>query len=353
MKAAYLRKPGQMDVRTAADPSLSRSHDVLLRINYVGLCGSDYHYFRTGRIGNQVIKAPLIIGHECTATVVETGIDVRTFGKADRVAIEPAVPCGQCDQCLAGRQHTCRHLVFMGCPGQLNGAMCEYLVMPAANCFPVPDTLDSRTAVMVEPLSIALYAWRFLKTEKIRDVAVLGCGPIGLCIIQTGLKLYNIRPVVSDPIDQREALGILFGAKEAVPQTHSAGTRIPFECDAVFECCGQLDAVHQAIHLLRPGGHLVIVGIPEVDAWTLDPHLLRRKEITIHHVRRQNGCMQAALDFCAVHQNELRRMITHQFSIGEVQTAFELAAGYRDGAVKVVVEVSDSRSKNKDQRPKK
>jgi L-iditol 2-dehydrogenase len=339
LKAAYLRKPGQVDVRIVADPLLSGHYNVLLRVDYVGLCGSDYHYFRTGRIGDQNIKTPFIIGHECTATVLETGNGVRAFGKTDRVAVEPAVPCGQCDQCLAARPHTCRRLVFMGCPEQLNGALCEYLVMPAANCYPVPDALDSRTGVLIEPLSIALYAWRFLRTEQIRDVVILGCGPIGLCILQTGLKLYNIRPFVFDPITQRKALAISFGAEETDVPSHAAGAAVSAECDAVFECCGQPDAMNQAIDMLRPGGHLVVVGIPESDVLTFDPHLLRRKEITIHHVRRQNGCMEEAINFCVLHQKELNRLITHQFPIDEVQSAFELAANYRNGAVKVLVKV--------------
>ena len=143
MKAAYLYQPGQLDVRFAPDPSLSGDTDVLLKVDYVGLCGSDYHYFRTGRIGSQVIEDPLIIGHECTATIFETKKSIRTAFKNDRVVIDPAIACGHCDQCLTGRPHTCRHLVFMGSPGQLNGALCEYLVMPAANCHPLPDNLDS------------------------------------------------------------------------------------------------------------------------------------------------------------------------------------------------------------------
>ena len=339
MKAAYLCQPGQLTVRTAADPSISRDTDVLLRNDYAGLCGSDYHYFRTGRIGSQIIEQPFIIGHECTATIFETGKSVRTAFNNDRVVIDPAIACGHCDQCLTGRPHTCRRLLFMGSPGQLIGALCEYSVMPAANCHTLPDNLDSRTAVMVEPLSIALYAWRFLKIKQIKNAAVLGCGPIGLCVLLTGRELYHIRLAVSDPIARRQSLGISLGAAEPAPPSDSSGIPVSSEFDAVFECCGQADALLHAIRLLRPGGHLVVAGIPEVDEWRFDPHLLRRKEITIHHVRRQNGCMRQAIDFCVQHQGELNRLITHQFPIDDVQTAFELASNYRDGAVKVVVEV--------------
>src|SRR6188768_856013 len=183
MKAVYLTAPGQFSTRDVADPEINGPMDVRLRLGAVGVCGSDLHYYRTGRIGNQVLSSPWIMGHECTAVVESVGPDVRGLAPGDRVAVDPLIACGRCDQCRSGRANTCRQQRFLGCPNQQHGCMCDLLVMPAECCFVVPPQLSAGSAVMVEPFAIALHAQRSWADPAGKAVGVLGAGPVGLCVL--------------------------------------------------------------------------------------------------------------------------------------------------------------------------
>ncbi|MBN1782453.1 alcohol dehydrogenase catalytic domain-containing protein [bacterium] len=339
MKAAMLTGPGHFDIRTVPDVRITHASQVLVRVDYAGICGSDLHYYRTGRIGDQVIHDPFVIGHECTGTVIGTGGAVRNLQSGDRVVIEPAVSCGICDQCRTGRPHTCRQLAFLGCPGQLNGAFTEFLIMPESNCLRLSPDLPSVTAVFAEPLSIALYAWEFIKTTRVRQIGILGAGPIGLSILLIASENPDLQTVVTDKVEARLNAALSLGAGRAVrPDILDDASGTPIECDAVFECCGQQEAIDQAVHLLKPGGHLVIVGIPEITHIQCDIHNFRRKEITIHNVRRQNGMMHRAVDFCLNHQNRIEPLISQPFSLEQVQKAFHITEGYKDGIIKAVID---------------
>ncbi len=158
MKAACFTALREIELREVAPPKLSRPGDVLVRIDRVGVCGSDVHYYVHGRIGSQVVRYPATIGHECSGTIVEVGTAAGRLAPGDRVAIDPAIVCGECDQCRGGRSNTCRRIRFMGSPGQAPGAIAEFSVLPAENCFKIPDAMTLDQAALVEPLSIGVYA---------------------------------------------------------------------------------------------------------------------------------------------------------------------------------------------------
>ncbi|HDQ45522.1 MAG TPA: hypothetical protein ENN17_08510 [bacterium] len=337
MKAAMLTAPGRIEIREVPDKPLRADTDVRIRIDFGGICGSDLHYFRTGRIGEQVVAGPLVVGHECTGTVLETGKAVTAVRPGERVAVEPAVSCGRCDQCRTGRPNTCRRVQFMGCPGQLDGALVENIVMPETNCLPLPPELSSGTAVFSEPVSIALYAWRFLKGLDIRTVGILGAGPIGLAVLMAARERAGVRALVTDPLDARLSAAKALGADWTAGPQETDVPDAPEEFDAVFECCGREEAIARAARLLKPGGHLVIVGIPETEFFRIDLHGLRRDEITLYNVRRQNGCLEEAIGLCTRRRKEIDGLITHSFPLDAAQQAFDLAEGYRDGVIKSVI----------------
>ena len=168
---------------TPPSPRSRRPDDVLLQIDRVGICGSDVHYYLEGRIGNQILQYPATLGHECSGTVLETGSAVQGLKAGDRVAVDPAFPCGACDQCLSGRAHTCRRLLFMGSPGQAPGAAAERYVAPAACCAAIPASMSLDEAMLVEPLSIGLHAVRLSQLAAGMKIAILGAGPIGLSVL--------------------------------------------------------------------------------------------------------------------------------------------------------------------------
>ena len=178
MKAAYLTGRRQVELREAPKPGGPGPGQVLLRVNTVGVCGSDMHYYTQGRIGPQVVQYPHIVGHECAATVVAVGGGVEHLSFGQRVAVDPLVPCGRCDQCRNHRKHTCRNQRFLGNPGQLSGALVESLLMPGECCFPVPDSLDDDQTAIVEPLSIGLYTAGMGQLVQGASAGIVGSGPI-------------------------------------------------------------------------------------------------------------------------------------------------------------------------------
>lgn len=342
MKAAFLTAPREMEIRELPSPKLANPNDVLLRIDRVGVCGSDIHYYTTGRIGSAVVKYPFIMGHECAGTILETGSAVRKLQVRQRVAIDPLVSCGECDQCRQGRMHTCRNQRFLGLPGQLPGALVEYLVLPGECCYPIPDSMTSDQAVVVEPLSIGLYAQRMSHLEQGAKVAILGSGPIGLCTLLACRAAAHCTTYVTDLIDDRLKLAVRCGATwvgnpEKIDVVKTIRESEPQGVDYVFECAGKQETANQAIELLKPGGTLLIVGIPEFDRISFPIHTLRRKEITIKNVRRQNQCIADAVDLVARGSINIDPLITHHFPFDEAKAALDLVAAYRDGVIKALI----------------
>jgi len=342
MRAAVLEGVRHVAMRDVPEPAIHKDHDVLLSVDAVGMCGSDIHYYTLGRIGSQVVKYPFIVGHEFGGTVLSTGCAVTRVRPGDRVAVDPAMPCFACDQCLAGRFHTCRNMPFLGCPGQASGCLCERIVMPETSCFAVPADFSAEDAALIEPLSIGCYAVKLAGVVRGSRVAIQGCGPIGLSILLAARQAGVASVTVSEPLAYRRAAALRLGADSAVAPDelpkHLAENE-PLGLDFVFECCGKQEAMDQAVPLLTPGGTLLLVGIPEADRVSFSIDLLRRKEIRIQNVRRQNECVGAAIALLT-RQPAARAMITHRFEAERTAEAFETVAGYRDGVIKAMVRFS-------------
>ena len=342
MKRIVLSEPGKFSVTDAPVPDIKGDEDVLIRVSAVGICGSDMHYFRTGRIGDQIISYPFTPGHECAGVVEKAGAGVQRVQPGDRIAIDPAISCGTCDQCREGREHTCRNLVFMGNPAEKEGGLQEYIVMPERCCFKLPENVSVRDGIIVEPLTIALHAVGFDRDPG--NIAILGFGPIGISISQVLRFQYpGARICVTDKIDDRleraGKLGAEWTGNPVRQDVVEAMIRLyPLGFDTVYECCGQQEAIDQAVKLLKPGGQLIIVGIPEADDLVFDAHLIRRKEITIQNVRRQNGRFEQALELLQARRLDPDDLITHTYKPDQIQQAFDLVAGYRDGVIKAVID---------------
>jgi L-iditol 2-dehydrogenase len=345
MQAAQLTGPRSIAVREVPLPQLPDDGGVLLKVGAVGICGSDVHYYLHGRIGNQVVEYPFTIGHECTGTVEMCGPLAGALAPGDRVAVDPAVSCGECDQCRAGRPHTCRSLRFLGCPGQLPGCLSEYIVMPAHNCFKLPDRLSLRQGVLAEPLAIGVYAAGFLEDAKPKAIGILGTGPIGLSVLLAaqagGVETVYVTDKVEDRLQAALKAGAAWAASPDDTDIVSGILGREQGLDAVFECCGDPEALDQAVEILNPGGTLFILGVPETDRVAFDIHGLRRKEIRIQNIRRQNGCTQKALDLMAGGAIDAAFMATHTFALAETGKALELAAGYADGVIKAVIDLKE------------
>lgn len=343
MKAAVLTGLNALALRDAPIPEIKRPDDVLLKMAVVGVCGSDVHYYREGRIGCQVVRYPFAVGHECSAVVERVGPAVTRVRPGDRVAVEPAISCGTCDQCLVGRVHTCRAIRFLGCPDQ-EGCLAEFIVMPQDCCLRIAPALTLEQAALAEPLSIGLYAVRRALPLKGARVGILGSGPIGLSVLLCA-RMFGAHAVyMTDKINARLAVAQKAGATwtgnpDAGDIVAEIGMREPLLLDAVFECCGEQSAIDQAVALLKPGGILMLVGIPEIERIAFAIDQARRKELCLRNVRRQCASFEPAL--ALMEQGLLKPdfMITHRFGLDQTGSAFELVAGYRDGVVKALIKL--------------
>ncbi len=342
MQALRLTALRRLEVMEVPDPCLHNADDVLLRMAAVGVCGSDVHYYTTGRIGSQVVQYPFTLGHECAAAVERVGTAVRHLRPGDRVAVDPAMHCGECDQCRLGRPHTCRKLRFLGCPGQAEGCLSERLVMPAHCCLRLDDKMSAGQGALSEPLAIGLYAARGALPLKGARVGVLGCGPIGLSVIRCAQLLGAGEIYAADPLDYRrraaQAAGAHWTGRPEDALADKIKTRVPGGLDAVFECCGQQSAVDQALEMICPGGRLMLIGIPEVDQIALTIDRARRAEVRVLNVRRQCGCTAATLALMAGGLLDVDFMVTHRFPLARAAEAFELVAGYRGGVIKAMID---------------
>lgn len=343
MKVMMLTGIEEMEMREVPDPLIVKDTDVLIKMKVIGVCGSDVHYYKSGKIGSQIVKYPFPVGHEAAGQVVKTGSAVKRVKPGDRIAIEPAMPCWECDQCKAGRTHTCRNLKFLGCPGQADGCLSEYIIMPETSCFPIPDSMSYDEAAISEPLAIGLYAVNGSIPMNGAKIGILGFGPIGMSVLLPALSLGAEAAYVTDKIDDRLAIAKQNGAVyTGNPDTQDIVSEIsdaePGLLDVVFECCGQQEAVDQAIDILKPGGKLMIIGIPEFERWSFPVDKMRHKEITVQNVRRQNETLDKTLEMISSGHVNVHPMATHRFTFDETRSAFELVSGYKDGVMKAMID---------------
>jgi L-iditol 2-dehydrogenase len=345
MKAMMLTGIRQMEIKDVPDPVIKNPKDVKIKMSVLGICGSDIHYYTQGQIGSQKVIYPFSVGHEGAGIVVETGLAVKRVKPGDVIAIDPAMPCYECDQCRAGRYHTCRKLKFLGCPGQADGALSEYIVMPEKSCFPLSGNLKPDHGSISEPLAIGVYSVTKAGGVKGLKIGILGFGPIGMSVLLAA-KAQGVDSIyVTDKINERLAIALKEGASyTGNPLKENIADQIekrePLGLDIVFECCGQQEALDQAVDVMKPGGKIMVVGIPEFSTWSINVENTRRREIMIKFIRRQVDCVKSALEMMDSGDIDIKNMVTHRFPFDRTKEAFDLVADYRDGVMKAMIDFS-------------
>ncbi len=302
-------------------------------------------FYTTGRIGSQIVQYPFAVGHEGAGIVKKTGKSVTRVKPGDRIAIEPAMPCFECDQCRAGRENTCRNLRFLGCPGQAEGCLCEYILIPETSCIPIPDHMSFDEAAISEPLAIGLYGVKRSMPVSDMNIAVLGFGPVGMSVMLIAKAMGAKKIYVTDKLDYRLKIAgssgaYLSGNPDKEDVVRKIVDQIPEELDVVFECCGQHEAMENAINMVKPGGKIMIIGIPEFDNWSLRTDKMRRKEITTINVRRQNHCAEEAIQMLAAKAVDVSNMVSHRFKLEHSKKAFELVTLYGDQVMKAMIDIN-------------
>ncbi len=315
MKVVRLHAVGDVRVHDVPAPTPGLE-EALVRVTAVGLCGSDLHWFGEAGIGDARLARPLVLGHEF-AGVSETG---------QRVAVDPAIPCGVCEFCREGDPNLCLALRFAGHSTD-DGGLREWLAWPRRCLFPIPDSLSEADGAMLEPLGVALHAVDLGKVRPGLRVGVFGCGPIGLLVMQVARVAGATDVFVTEPLAHRLDAARQLGAKEWTPGQ---------EVEVAFECAGENGAVEDAIAAAKPGGRVILVGIPGEDRTSFTASIARRKGLTIKLSRRMKHTYPRAIRLVESGLVDVRSLVTHRFPLEKTADAFAVAQ--RREGLKVIVE---------------
>ena len=333
MLVARLHRVGELRLGSEPVPAPGPGTS-LVRVRAVGICGSDLHWWGEAGIGDAVLDHPLVLGHEA-AGIIEDGPR-----RGERVAIDPAIPCGVCRCCLDGYRNLCTRIVFAGHGGQ-DGFMREFVAWPSARLHRLPDELSDAEGAVLEPLGVAIHALDLGHLRIGATAAVVGCGPIGLLLVQL-LRSAGAVPVVGvDPLAHRRDAARRYGA-EAVVDPAALGAETALRelahggVDTAFEIAGTDEAVQLAMAAVRPGGRVVLAGIPRDDWTRFRASIARRKGLTIAMVRRMNEVYPRAIDLAVRGRVDLAPLVTHRFPLAAAAEAFQLAEQRR--GLKVIIE---------------
>lgn len=342
MQAAVLHGIRDLRIEAVRRPSPGPG-EVLLKMAAVGVCGSDVHYYLDGGIGSAVVTEPIIMGHEPSAYVAGLGEGVEGLEVGQLVAIEPAIHCGHCEMCLTGHPNLCPNVRFCGTP-PINGVFSEYAVMPAHNCTPLPDGFTPTEGALLEPLGVAIHTVDLSHIRVGQTIAVLGAGPIGLLIAAVAKAAGAGQILMTEPVAERRTFALDYIADavfnpdeedvvaEVLRATNGRGV------DIAFEAAGAQETPQNGVDMLRPGGTLVLCGIPSgEDTLVLTASEARRKGLTIKMVRRMKFVYPRGILMVQRGMVDLKAIATHLLPLADLPAAFEMVANYRDGVIRAVV----------------
>jgi len=330
MRVIRLHGPNQLKMHNEPNP-VPGINEELLKVTAVGVCGSDLHWFKEGGIGDAVLNHPLVLGHEFSA--------IRSNGQ--RVAVDPCVPCGKCRYCLEGNPNLCPYHYFAG-HGEHDGALREWIAWPSRYLFPIPDNLSDIESAMLEPLGIAIHATDLGHLKPGLTVGVFGCGPIGQLIIQLARLSGATQIIATDRLIHRLDFALQSSATHTylVQDNERDAEMWAFTreegLDIVFEVAGENSAVETAVALSRPGGQVVLVGIPSDDRTSFNASVARRKGLTFRTVRRMKHTYPRAIRLVESGLINVRSLVTHQYSMDSFDQAFSSALR-REGLKTVII----------------
>ena len=347
MKVAVMLGIGKMGFEERDIPKV-KENEVLVKLEYVGICGSDLHYYETGAIGDYVVEPPFVLGHEPGGTVVEVGKNVKNLKVGDRVALEPGKTCGHCEFCKTGRYNLCPDVVFFATP-PVDGVFQEYVAHEAALCFKLPDNVSTLEGALIEPLAVGFHAAIQGDAHLGQRAVVMGAGCIGL-VSMMALKARGVSEVyVVDIMEKRldkalelGATGVINGAKEDVLEkvnelTDGAGM------DLVIETAGTEITTRQAIHMAKKGSNIVLVGYRKSGEMTLPMSLVLDKELTFKTVFRYRHIYPIAIDAVAAGKVNLKGIVTDIFGLDEAQKAMDYSVNNKADIVKAVIQIEQEK----------
>jgi L-iditol 2-dehydrogenase len=333
--AAVMPEVGHIEIKDVGEPTPG-PRDAIVRIEAVGVCGSDTAYYTVGYIGDYVVNGPIVLGHECAGEVVAVGPDVTRVRPGDRVAIEPGKPCRDCRECMAGRYHLCPDLVFLATP-PYDGSLVERMSIDERQLFPIPSEMSYEEGALCEPLSVGIWACRRAHLEPGDRVLVTGAGPVGLLAAQVarafGADSVTVADIAPFRLDMARGLGF---------ETEVAGEGTSRDFDVLLECSGAPTALADGLWRLRTNGRAAMVGMPKQDV-TLALSRLNVNELSIGLVNRYAHTWPTAIDLVASGRVDVASLVTHRFPLDETADALMLAKHVPDSVKAVITPQTGSR----------
>jgi L-iditol 2-dehydrogenase len=316
--------------------------EVQVRVNAVGICGSDLHSYAEGAIGDTPCEYPMVLGHEPAGTVLKTGAGVGGWSRGDRAALEPALYCYHCEFCRSGRHNICANIRFLSNPGA-PGFFREFVNLPVANLLAIPPALSHDLATIVEPLAVAMHSMKFAAIQPGETVAVFGAGPIGLLTLACLKAAGAGRIWAVEPVSHRRELALQMGANAALdPAQLDAARQILADTahrgvDCAIDCAAREDTTNAAIRAARNGGRVVLTGIHSAAFVPFEVSPMRRKELAIFNVRRSCHESHEALSMLTSQMSLFAPLVTHTRPLDALPAAFTLTEHYADGVGKMVI----------------
>ena len=345
MKTAVMLGIGKMGFEEREIPQV-KEDEVLVKLEYVGICGSDLHYYESGAIGDYVVKPPFVLGHEPGGTVVEVGRNVKHLKAGDRVALEPGKTCGHCEFCKTGRYNLCPDVVFFATP-PVDGVFQEYVAHEADLCFKLPDNVSTMQGALIEPLAVGFHAAMQGGARAGQTAVVMGAGCIGL-VTMMALKAMGVTKVYTvDIMEKRLQKALELGADGVI----NAGQADAVEevrkltdgkgCDLVIETAGTQATTVQAIRMTKKGAAIVLVGYSKSGEMTLPMSLALDKELTFKTGFRYRHIYPMAIEAVAAGKVNLKGIVTDVFGLGEVQKAMDYSVSNKADIVKAVIRIAE------------
>lgn len=342
MKVIYLTRPGKMEIVEEPVPKPA-SGQVLVKIEYNGICGSDVHFFKDGRVGDCVLQDKFVLGHEVSGTVVELGEGADGLQVGDRVALEPGYSCGKCEFCKTGRYNLCPDVRFFAAP-PVSGALQEYVVHPADMCFKLPDNVSTMEGALVEPLSVGLHAAALGSVGLGQSVVILGAGCIGLVTMLAAKARGASNIIVVDLHEKRLEFAREMGADHTIhAQSEDVLKRIHEILgdgpDVVFETAGSPATIAQTAHIVKRGGTIVLVGMSAQSEIHYNFFQIMEKEATIKCVFRYRNLYPTAIAAIAGGRINVKQIVTHEFTLDESNLAFDTVVKDAQNVVKGIIKM--------------
>lgn len=340
-KVAYMTGIREMEIREEEIPSI-KEDEVLIKVEYVGICGSDVHYYENGKIGSYVVNGDFVLGHEMAGKVVKVGKNVKNLKINDKVTVEPGLTCGKCEYCKTGRYNLCPDVRFLATP-PYNGCLKEYITYPSDMVFKLPENITTKEGALVEPLCVGLEATKTAEVTLGTSVIILGAGCIGLTTLLSAKAFGATDIVVVDIIEKRLEKALELGATRVVnalgKNIDEIKKEIDFEADVVFETAGAEMTTQETVDLVKCGGKIVLVGLTPKETFEFNFSKLMNKVAEIKTIFRYKNLYSVGIKAIADGKINISKIVTNEYDFKDIKDAFEKNIKDKNNIVKAIIKL--------------